>query len=224
MSNFDAARAATYDQGAQAAIIGHDSLYEVVMTMLNGHPMERVLILGAGTGTETILFKKGFPHVQVVAIDPSEPMLEVARGKLAAQGLEVDLRCGVLEQFDDLTDLDAVVMIGVLHHLSGPEEQERLLEQLGQRLKTGGLLLSGSQVGPMSDPLRARAWEQRWRDFGATDDEVRQRREKVKEIHALDLERFLGWLEQSGFRHSERVFSSLFFEVWACLRGSSGEK
>jgi tRNA (cmo5U34)-methyltransferase len=98
MSTFDTARAATYDQGANAAIIGHDALYEVVMAVLAGHSMRRVLVLGAGTGKETIMLRSRYPQLELVAVDPSEPMLEVAREKLAAQGLTADVRCGYLHQ------------------------------------------------------------------------------------------------------------------------------
>ena len=216
MSIFDAARAANYDQQANAAIIGHQALYEVVMTILASHPMKRVLVVGAGTGTETILLAKRYPELEIVAIDPSEAMLEVARQKLARENLKADVRVGFLEQFDDLTDFDAVVMIGVLHHLESKEQQVTMLREIGSRLKPGGLLISGAQVGPMSDPLRRAAWEQRWRDFGMPEEEVEMRRHKVAEIVALDTDEFRGWLVQSGFSHHERVFSSLFFEVWAC--------
>ena len=220
MSHFDEARAATYDQQANAAIIGHDALYDVVMTMLAGHPMQRVLVLGAGTGTETIRLAQGYPELDVVAVDPSEPMLAVAREKLAHQKLKADVRVGLLEDFDDLVDLDAVVMIGVLHHLSGKEQQTTLLREIGNRLRPGGLFITGAQFGPMSDPLRRDAWEQRWRDFGMDEDEIRLRRHKVTEIVALDTKEFKNWLVQFGFGQHERVFSSLFFEVWACLRDS----
>jgi tRNA (cmo5U34)-methyltransferase len=218
MSTFDEARAANYDQQADAAIIGHDALYDVVMTMLAGHPMERVLVLGAGTGTETIRLAQRYPELDVVAIDPSAAMLAVAREKLARKNLKADVRLGLLDDFDDLKDLDTVVMIGVLHHLSGRDQQTALLCEIGKRLRPGGLLITGAQFGPMSDPLRRAAWEQRWRDFGMDEDEITLRRHKVSEILALDTDEFKSWLIQFGLTRHERVFSSLFFEVWACLR------
>ena len=180
--------------------------------------MERVLVLGAGTGTETIRLTRRYPDLEVVAIDPSESMLAVAREKLAQEGLKADVRVGLLEDFDDLRNLDAVVMIGVLHHLSGQDQQIAMLRELGARVRPGGLLIAGSQVGPMSDPLRLGAWEQRWRDFGMSEDEISLRRQKVREIVALDTEQFESWLTEFGFGHHERVFSSLFFELWACAR------
>ena len=217
MTTFDAARAAQYDQQAEAAIIGHGALYDVVMSMLAEHSMQRLLVLGAGTGTETIRLARKYPELEVVAIDPSEAMLSIAREKLAQENLSADVRLGLLEDFDDLTDLDAVVMIGVLHHLSDKKQQETMLRELGGRVRPGGLLIAGSQVGPMSDPLRRAAWEQRWRDFGFAEDEIELRRQKVSEIVALETEQFKNWLVEFGFGHHERVFSSLFFEVWACL-------
>ena len=154
MSGFDSARAAEYDKTAKKSIIGYEALYEIVMAVLAGHPKERVLVLGAGTGKEAILLKQLFADVEVVAVDPSEPMLDVARAKIEAAGLEIDVRCGRLEDFEDLTGLDAVVMIGVLHHLSGPPEQKALLTRLKSCLRPNGLLILGCHVGPLSDPIR----------------------------------------------------------------------
>lgn len=220
MSHFDAARAAEYDRNAAKSIIGHEALYEVVMKVLAGHGLAgRVLILGAGTGKETLILKRLFPQTELIAVDPSEPMLEVARQKLAGEGLQADVRCGYLEDFDDLRDLDAVVMIGVLHHLPGAVEQEALMKQLGERIRPGGLLVLGTHVGPLNTPLRSGAWKHQWRELGAEDEEIAQRLSKVLELSAptqADLDR---WLEQFGFTDTERVFSSLFFEVWACERG-----
>lgn len=218
MSHFDAARAADYDRTASKSLVGYEALYEIVINTLAGHPKQRVLVLGAGTGKETILVKQTFPEVQVVAVDPSEPMLEVARAKLAQAGWEADVRCGYFEDFDDLKDLDAVVMIGVLHHMSGPLEQESLLNRLASGLRPGGLLIFGCHVGPLSQPLRAAAWEQQWRALGADDHEVAKRRTKLSELAALDPSDLSRWLEQAGFSHTERIFSTLFFEVWGCLR------
>lgn len=218
MSTFDAARAAAYDQQANAAIIGHDALYDVVMAVLAGHPMRRTLVLGAGTGTETIRLAKRYPALDLVAVDPSEAMLAVARDKLAREGLKADVRLGLLEDFEDLINLDAVVMIGVLHHLSSKDQQRAMLREIAARLRPGGLLIAGSQVGPMSDPLRRAAWEQRWRDFGITEHEIESRRQRTAQIVPLDTEQLKNWLVEFGFAHHERIFSSLFFEVWACSR------
>ena len=70
----------------------------------------------------------------------------------------------------------------------------------------------------MSDPLRRAAWEQRWRDFGITEHEIESRRQRTAQIVPLDTEQLKSWLVEFGFAHHERIFSSLFFEVWACSR------
>lgn len=218
MSHFDEARAAEYDRNASRSIIGYDALYRCVLAVLAVRPKQRVLVLGAGTGKDTLLVKQHFPDVEVIAIDPSAPMLEVARSKIQAAGLQVDVRCGCFEDFDDLTDLDAIVMIGVLHHLPGPLEQKTLLDQLGSSLRPGGLLVFAAHIGPLDDPLRAAAWEQQWRDLGADEQEISRRWAKTSQIAALDPNALRLWLRQAGFRHNERIFSSLFFEAWGCLR------
>jgi len=215
----DPAHAAQYDKSSPNSMIGYDALYETCLAVLAGHQMKRLLVVGAGTGKETILLKKRYPELEVIGIDPSEPMLEVAREKLKASGLEADLRQGRLEEFEDLQELEAVLMIGVLHHLDSTAEQQALIAELGRRMRPGGLLIFGSQVGPMSDPLRRKVWEQRWRDNGMGEEQVELNRKRLSGIVALESDLLAEWLAAAGFEHQERVFSTLFFEVWGCLRG-----
>ena len=217
MSRFDHERAAHFDAQAHTAIIGYQALHETCLVCLARHLQGRgrVLVVGTGTGNDTVMIKERFPELEIVAIDPSEPMLNIARAKFSQRSWNIDVRCGRLEDFDDLGGFDAAVMIGILHHLDNAQQQEDLIKLVRQHLNPGGLLLSGSQHGPLS-PLRLGVWEQRWRDAGASDQDVAQRHAMLSQIVPVPSEPFQEWLRLSQFQVCERVFASLFFEVWAC--------
>src|SRR5262245_66181943 len=61
-------------------------------------PGMRVLDLGCGTGTLAILIKRSHPEAQVVGLDVDPKVLEIARGKIAAARVDVELRQGTVEE------------------------------------------------------------------------------------------------------------------------------
>lgn len=92
--------------------------------------------LGCGTGEASLALA---PFVRkVIAVDASPSMLGVARERLGGLG-SVDVRPGTLEE-PPLADgeLDAAVLILVLHHVADPP---RVLHAIARGLAPGGRLL-----------------------------------------------------------------------------------
>ncbi|MGH9409487.1 MAG: ArsR/SmtB family transcription factor [Vicinamibacterales bacterium] len=92
--------------------------------------------LGCGTGETTAALA---PHVaRVVAVDRSGEMLQTARRRL--RGLaNADIRRGELEALPiDAAELDAAVMMLVLHHVPDPAA---VLAECARTLKPGGRLV-----------------------------------------------------------------------------------
>ena len=131
-------------------------------------------------------------------------------------------------------------LVGVQEELAKMQEQIKLVEQERDALRTiakneevARIAAEGQIPLPISteDDEFASPKKKSRKSLdlitrsAASEEEMEMRRQKVGEIVALDTEEFHGWLRQSGFEHYERVFSSLFFEVWACLRlGHPGNK
>ncbi|MBZ2170753.1 ArsR/SmtB family transcription factor [Nitratidesulfovibrio sp. SRB-5] len=103
----------------------------------DGTPGCRVAVdLGCGTGT---VLERMLPRAQeVIGVDGSPRMLEMARRRLADAGQRVSLRIGELDHLplrDGEADFASINM--VLHHLSEPVAA---LREIGRTLRTGGLL------------------------------------------------------------------------------------
>jgi len=134
-----------------------------------------VLVVGAGGPAQGIT-KAGRlqPNWRFTAIDPSQPMLEIARAWIADAGMEERTQV-ILGSVDDLPNeptFDAATLIGVLHHLPGSEAKQGILEAISSRLKPGApLVLAGNHYAYASEPLMLKAWGERWRMQGATPDE-----------------------------------------------------
>ena len=104
-------------------------------------PNMRVLEFGCGTGTTAIHHA---PHVQHIdAIDISENMLEIGRGKAREAGVEnITFTRGTLTEFNaDTATLDAVLGLNVIHLLP---DRQAVIAEVVRILKPGGIFVSST--------------------------------------------------------------------------------
>lgn len=104
---------------------------------------ERVVDIGAGTGTQAILLKSSAPGIRVTAIDPDPEVLAIARAKAERAAVDIEWR----EGFGDEAHLtlgegfaDAVVSSLVIHQCP-MEVKSGILASAFRMLKPGGRLV-----------------------------------------------------------------------------------
>jgi len=103
-------------------------------------PGQRVLDLGCGTGTLTLLIKSAHPHARVVGFDGDPKILALAEAKAARAGLAVDWKQGLAQELPYADGcFDRVLTSLMLHHLSSENKRAALREVL-RVLRPGGEL------------------------------------------------------------------------------------
>src|SRR5574341_1625144 len=103
-------------------------------------PGHRVLDLGCGTATLTLMMKQAEPEAEVVGVDGDEQILTIARAKVAREGVEIQLDQGMayaLPYPDGC--FDRVVSSLVIHHLTS-ENKQRAFQEAFRILKPDGEL------------------------------------------------------------------------------------
>ena len=103
-------------------------------------PGHRVLDLGCGTATLTILLKQRQPQSTVVGLDGDPVVLARARNKAAEAGVDISFDEGMAYQlpYPDRS-FDRVVASLLLHHLTS-DNKRRALAETFRVLKPGGQL------------------------------------------------------------------------------------
>jgi tRNA (cmo5U34)-methyltransferase len=232
-SKFDPSRAAEYEQQSRIALAGYDACHELTACMLSARlgagSAANVLVVGAGGPAQEIT-KAGRlqPNWCFTAVDPSEPMLDIARARIADAGMaeRTKVVLGRVEDLPNEPNFDAATLIGVLHHLPGSEAKQGILQAISSRLKPGApLVLAGNHYAYSNEPLMLKAWGERWRMQGATPDEVKAKLGKI--LQGADPPHseaaVVSLLSDSGFEAPQRFFSSLFWGAWIVFKaGQSG--
>jgi tRNA (cmo5U34)-methyltransferase len=180
----------------------------------------KILVVGAGgTAQEIIAMAKLEPDWRFTAVDPSEPMLEAAKQQLETNNLleRTAMHLGYVEDLAADESYDAATLIGVLHHLEGDDAKRQILRSVRAHLKPGApLIVAGNHYAYASQPLLLAAWGQRWRQHGASPDEVKVKLGKILQgadpPHSEEVVQKL--LHDAGFGDATRFFSSLFWGAW----------
>ncbi|WP_085604576.1 MULTISPECIES: class I SAM-dependent methyltransferase [unclassified Pseudomonas] len=227
---FDTSRANEYGKQSRIALAGYDACHDLAACMLaaslGNAGLARILAVGAGgTAQEIIAMGRLEPGWRFMAVDPSEPMLAAATEQLRSHDLleRTDLHLGPVDDLPADESYDAATVIGVLHHLEGDEAKRALLQSIRARLKPGApLIVAGNHYAYASQPLLLEAWAQRWRQNGASADEVKAKLGKILQgadpPHSEAAVQKL--LHGAGFGEATRFFSSLFWGAWLTRKTS----
>lgn len=221
---FDTSRANEYARQSRIALAGYDACHDLAACMLAaslGHSRAaKILVVGAGgTAQEIIAMAALEPAWHFTAVDPSEPMLETAVQHLQANDLQhrTTVHLGHVDDLPLDECFDAATLIGVLHHLNGDDAKRQILRSIQARLKPGApLIVAGNHYAYASQPLLLEAWGQRWRQQGASAEDVRAKLGKI--LQGADPPHSEAAVQQlltdAGFGPATRFFSSLFWGAW----------
>ncbi len=100
----------------------------------------RVLDLGCGTATLTMMMKKARPDAKIVGLDGDQKILKIAKSKIEKAGLDIPLNLGMAFKLPYKSNsFDRVVSSLVIHHLT-KENKIRTFAEVFRVLKPGGEL------------------------------------------------------------------------------------
>lgn len=156
---------ARYAETTPQRVPGLAGLHLMALLLLSEHAPEaaHILVLGAGGGLELKTFAQARPSWWFVGVDPSQPMLDLAKDTLGPLGSQVQLLNGYVEDAS-AGPFDGATCLLTLHFLPKPERL-RTLKALRERLKPGAPLVVAHHTNPQEG--KAELWMTRSIAFAA---------------------------------------------------------
>ena len=140
--------AVTYDPITEYVLPPNETwVRQGLIDKIKGRP-RRILDLGCGTGTTTLMLKQAFPQAEVVGLDLSPYMLVMADDKAQKAGLKIKWLHSNAETTalpDGSFDL---VTASLLFHETPPQVSQSILRESFRLLQPGGemIILDGNQL------------------------------------------------------------------------------
>jgi len=139
MAAFDAEQAPSYDSRFAEMSAVRDVLHLIARAEFARLPSDaHILVAGAGTGAEARTLARHFPQMRFALIDPSGPMLDVARAHAEAEGFAA--RCsfhvGYVEDVGE-AGFDGATSLLVSHFLTEAADRTAYFRSIAERLSPG---------------------------------------------------------------------------------------
>lgn len=217
-SYFDERAAASYIDGPPKKVPGYDGLLRMTSLLLAERAPDnaRVLVLGAGGGLETRALADAHPEWSFDGVDPSAPMLAVARQTTGEHAARVRLHEGYIDAAPQ-GPFDAATCLLTLHFIAR-EQRLETLRQIRQRLRPGAPFIAAHISFSQTEPKRSQ-WLRRHVAYGSPDGtpaaqieiSAQSFGEKLP-ILAPDEDEDL--LRQAGFTGITQFYAAMSFRGW----------
>lgn len=142
-----AGAAVSYDPITQYVLPPNETMVrQALIDSIQCQP-RRILDLGCGTGSTTLMLKQAFPQAQVIGLDLSPYMLVRAEDKAKTANLDIEWHHGDAEKTKFPDQSFDLVTASLLFHETPPAVSEAILRESFRLLTSGGevLILDGNQ-------------------------------------------------------------------------------
>ena len=214
----DVAAIASYAERTRRLVPGWDDLQKMVTLLVAEHaPADgRVLVVGAGGGAELDAMARAQPGWRFVGVDPSGPMLQMARETLGPRAGRVAFHEGYVATAD-AGPFDAATCLLTMHFVPH-DERLATLREIHRRLAPGAPYVMAHMSFPQAAAERD-TWLARYAAFAtASGVDAEAARRAATAIGGMlplaspDDEEAL--LAQAGFTGTRLFYAGLAFRGW----------
>jgi tRNA (cmo5U34)-methyltransferase len=217
-----------YNRLIERIIPGYSDFFLIALTYLKEHlkPGSRVLVVGAGGGTEVVKFAQ--QPWTLIGVDPSPRMLEIAQNRWQSLTsiANLELICGEVADIPSGAKFDAATCCFVMHFLPDDGSKDRLLRDIASRLNPGAPYIHADAYYPVWIKSREHGQEISHlylETSGALADKKSfdQYMSTASKTHLVYESRMIDLFEAAGFTDIWRVYQGFYYGGW-CMRHGLG--
>ena len=206
---------------AEQFIPGRRAIFAIVeasfLELLPRGP-SKILVVGAGGGEEILRLGLENPDWSFVGVDTYEPMVELARRRLAESQVAArsQVHAKTIETLDE-QDFDAATCILTAHFVPDDGSKLAFFKAIRARLKPGAPLAIIDGVGVSGEAeteLLRRIWKRHAVQNGVAEEVAERNAENFKNVAVVSAERQEELLTSAGFERLTPIFRGLAIKGW----------
>ena len=222
-SFFSEQAAASYLDGPPRQVPGYAGLLRMATILLaeRARADGRILVLGAGGGLELKAMAEAQPQWRFDGVDPSAPMLRLARETAGTHMARISRHEGYIDAAPD-GPFDAATCLLVFHFMTRQQRRDAL-RQLRRRLKPGAPFVLAHISFPQTEPERS-LWIGRHVTFGAaaglSPDQMESARQAIgTRLTIMDPAEEEALMRDAGFIGISQFYAAFSFRGWVAYAG-----
>ena len=215
--------AAAYDATIRIFQPTYDDMLHLSTDLARAAAPGRARCLDYGSGTGAALPNLLDHFDEVVAMDPSAAMLDVARARVGVEGSRVGFREGTTMSSEATSlergSFDAVHCSLVLMFVEGPEAKLATMRVLYDLLRPGGVLVQTEILVEPGEEATFGLWRAIMRQRGADEDQVNTgERQVYSHMHRTSASEARGLLEAAGFTQVTQAYQALHTAIFVARK------
>jgi ubiquinone/menaquinone biosynthesis C-methylase UbiE len=132
----------------------HQAFLDRIIELAKLNENGTLLDVGCGTGTLLCEIAKRYHNIDIIGIDVSQNLLDVAKQKIQQHGDQIELKIASVLELPYPDNTFNVVVTSIMFHQLDIEEKSKAVQEIYRVLKTGGRYVS-AEFGPKaSNPIR----------------------------------------------------------------------
>ena len=220
---FDANVAEVFDDMLNRSIPHYQEVLGLSADFALEYARDGSMVLDLGTSTGSMLLEiaaKARVPLRLCGIDSSASMLEVARKKLDAYGLEAQLICGDILQ-EAFPNSDVIVANYTLQFIR-PLEREKLVHKIFNALNSQGVFILSEKViceNKTLDFKMIQYYLQSKKKHGYSEFEISKKREALENVlipYSENENKIM--LKNAGFHHIQTLFCWVNFVTFIAIK------
>jgi len=220
-----------YVRLADQFIPGRQAIFAIVeaalLELLPKGPA-RILVVGAGGGEEILRLGSDHPDWSFVGVDTYQPMVELARRRLADTpvGARSHVHAKPIEDLDE-NEVDAATCILTAHFVPDDGSKLAFFKAIHTRLKPGAPLAIVDGVGVSGEPeteLLRRIWKRHAVMRGVADEVAEKNAENFEKVAIVSVEHEEELLTNAGFERLTPIFHGLAIKGWLAFASSEAAR
>ncbi len=216
-----------YDGQISSVLPYYSSFHLETIKLVKSLPSSPKVWMDTGCGTGSLVNNaiEEFFDTKFLLLDPSEGMLDQAKGKLSfyPAGRVQFLKASPTQEFSqELEEKPDVITAIQCHHYLSRESRERATSMCYNLLKEGGIYITFENIRPLTEEgvsIGKRYWGNFQSAHGRKEEEIQKHLERFDtEYFPITVEEHLKLLRETGFRTVELFWYSYMQAGFYCIK------